>query len=635
MSAGILLEQPPKRNRARLVALAGNPNSGKSTIFNALTGLRQKVANYPGVTVEKKTGRFAGMHGEFMDALDLPGTYSLDAQSPDEAIARDVLLGHRQDTRRPDVVVSVVDASNVERNLYFTTQLGDLGIPVVVALNMVDVAEQKGIRIDPDALERRLGMPVVPMVASKGKGLVELKSRLAQARTTRPGGATLSSSVEDRHARIRETCSGAVRRPDSPRRSLTDRVDAVLTHRVWGWVFFLSLMALLFFSIFQIAAWPMEGIESATAFAGEWLGGRMPAGDLRSLLTDGVVAGVGGVVVFLPQILILFFFLGLLEDSGYMARGAFIMDRLMAMVGLHGKSFIPLLSSFACAIPGVMATRTIENRGDRLATILICPLMSCSARLPVYALMIAVLLPAGTGAAWTKAGIMLAMYVLGVAAAFVTAWLLKRTVFRGEPSMLLLEMPPYRLPSLRNTFLRMWERGRIFLTHAGTTILALSIVLWAMMTYPKPAQSDTPPSQALSGSLAGRMGHALEPVIRPLGYDWKIGIGLIASFAAREAFVGTMAIVHNVGDDGDGSGTLRDALRAERRADGSPVYTPLVCIGLMAFYVLSMQCMSTLAVVRRETNSWRWPIFQFAYMTALAYGASLLIYQGGRLLGFQ
>ncbi len=634
MSIAAIPELPRTARRARVVALAGNPNSGKSTLFNALTGLRQKVANYPGVTVEKKTGRFAGLHGEPMEALDLPGSYSLDAQSPDEAITSDVLMGRRSDTGRPDVVVSVVDASNIERNLYFTTQIADLGLPVVVALNMVDVAEQKGIRIDAETLERQLGLAVVPMVASRGKGLVELKTRLAKpGARARTAGA--GASAEERYAMLHQVCSGAVRRRASPSRTLTDRVDAVLTHPVWGWVSFLALMALLFYSIFTIAAWPMEGIETATAFAGNWLGSRMPAGDLRSLLVDGVVAGVGGVVVFLPQILILFFFLGLLEDSGYMARGAFIMDRLMATVGLHGKSFIPLLSSFACAIPGVMAARTIENRGDRLATILICPLMSCSARLPVYALMIAVLLPAGSGGAWTKAGIMLAMYVLGVAAAFLTAWLLKRTIFRGAPSMLLLEMPPYRLPSLRNTLLRMWERGRIFLSHAGTIILALSIVLWAMMTYPKPSQPDTPPSEALAGSLAGRMGHALEPAIRPLGYDWKIGIGLIASFAAREAFVGTMAIVHNIGDDNEGSSTLREALRAEKRADGSPVYTPLVCVGLMVFYVLSMQCMSTLAVVRRETNSWRWPVFQFVYMTALAYGASLLIYQGGRLLGFQ
>ncbi len=636
MIGGDVLPSPRTARRSSLIALAGNPNSGKSTLFNALTGLRQKVANYPGVTVEKKTGRFTGMHGEPMEALDLPGSYSLEAQSPDEAIARDVLLGRRSDTRRPDAVISVVDASNLERNLYFTSQIADLGMPVIVALNMIDVAEQKGIRIDPGALEQQLGLPVIPMVASRGKGLVELKARLAQAIATPHRAAIAGSSVEDRYGWIYQVCSGAVRRPESPRRTLTDRMDAVLTHRVWGWVFFLALMALLFYSIFRIAAWPMEWIESGTAFAGEWLGGRMPAGDLRSLLVDGVVAGVGGVIVFLPQILILFFFLGLLEDSGYMARGAFIMDRLMAIVGLHGKSFIPLLSSFACAIPGVMAARTIENRGDRLATILICPLMSCSARLPVYALMIAVLLPAGAGSTWTKAGIMLSMYILGVVAAFGMAWLLKRTMFRGGPSMLLLEMPPYRFPSLKNTLLRMWERGRIFITHAGTMILALSIVLWASMTYPKPSQPDTPPAEALSASLAGRMGHALEPVIRPLGYDWKIGIGLIASFAAREAFVGTMAIVHNLGDEREGGGaTLCDALRAEKRSDGSPVYTPLVCVGLMVFYVLSMQCMSTLAVVRRETNSWRWPVFQFAYMTVLAYGASLLVYQGGRLLGFQ
>jgi ferrous iron transport protein B len=363
------------------------------------------------------------------------------------------------------------------------------------------------------------------------------------------------------------------------------------------------------------------------------VGKMMPPSDLQSLLTDGVIAGVGGVVIFLPQILILYFFLGLLEDSGYMARAAFIMDRLMSRVGLHGKSFIPLLSSFACAIPGIMATRTIENRKDRLVTILVAPLMSCSARLPVYALMIAVLLPVAT--LWEKAGIMLSMYLLGVVAAFGMAWLFKRTLLKSETPMLLLEMPPYRWPSARTIVNRMWERALIFLRRAGTVILALSIILWALATYPKPTSPEATPAQAISHSFAGRMGHAIEPFIAPLGFDWKIGIGLIGSFAAREVFVGTMAIVYNIeaGDD-ENTEPLRDTMRSERREDGRPVFTPLVCVGLMAFYVLAMQCISTVAIVRRETNSWRWPLFQFAYMTILAYLAALLIYQGGQLLGF-
>jgi ferrous iron transport protein B len=393
-------------------------------------------------------------------------------------------------------------------------------------------------------------------------------------------------------------------------------------------------MALMFFFIFTIATYPMDWIESGIAALSSLVTSSMPESDLRSLITDGVLAGVGGVVVFLPQILTLYFFLGLLEDSGYMARAAFIMDRLMSRVGLHGKSFIPLLSSFACAIPGIMAARTVENRKDRLVTILVAPLMSCSARLPVYGLMIAVLLPAAS--ALEKAGIMLSMYLVGIVAAFGMAWLFKRTLLRGETPMLLLEMPAYRMPVLRTIALRMWERAMIFLRRAGTVILALSILLWALVTYPKPSDPETSSADAIAQSFAGRMGHALEPVIAPLGYDWKIGIGLIGSFAAREVFVGTMAIVYNVEDDSEEDITpLRDTMRSERRNDDRPVFTPLVCVGLMVFYVLAMQCISTIVIVRRETNSWRWPLFQLGYMTLLAYLGALVVYQGGRLLGFE
>lgn len=367
---------------------------------------------------------------------------------------------------------------------------------------------------------------------------------------------------------------------------------------------------------------------------GEGVGHFLPESDLRSLIVDGVVAGVGGVVVFLPQILILYFFLGLLEDSGYMARAAFIMDRLMSRVGLHGKSFIPLLGSFACAIPGIMATRTIETRKDRLVTILVAPLMSCSARMPVYALMIAVLIPGAS--ALSKMGIMLGMYALGIGAAFGMAWFFKTRIFKGETPMLLMEMPPYRMPSFKSIALRMLERAGIFLRRAGTVILALSMGLWALMTYPKPENPQASRAEALAQSFGGRMGHMVEPLITPLGYDWKIGIGLIGSFAAREVFVSTMSTIYNVEkSEEDGIEPLRDTMRSELRADGSPVFTPLVCIGLMVFYVLAMQCVSTLAIVRRETNSWRWPLFQLFYMTSLAYLAALIVYQGGRLLGFQ
>lgn len=626
-----------KSPAAKIVALAGNPNSGKSTVFNLLTGLRQKVANYPGVTVEKKTGRCRGLHGEPLEVIDLPGTYSLQPRSPDEEISRQILLGERKDTPRPDVIVSVIDASNLERNLYFTTQLMELGIPVIVALNMVDVAERRGIRISVPDLSERLGVPVIPMVASRSEGLVELKSALVQPRHTTAfslqdvdsGG----SDPEQRYHWIHGRCAEIVHRLGTPTWTVTDRLDKVLTHRFWGWMCFAAIMALIFYCIFAVAAWPMDWIEQATAFASGWVNHHLPPGDLQSLLADGVVAGVGGVVVFLPQIAILFFFLGVLEDTGYMARAAFIMDRVMSVVGLHGKSFIPLMSSFACAIPGVMATRTIENPRERLMTIMIAPFMSCSARLPVYALMIALLIPARESGAWLKAGIMLSMYLLGLLAAFVTAAVFNRGFSHGK-AMLLLEMPLYRLPSLKALLLRVWERVAIFLKNAGTVILALSIVLWALVTYPKPTDPDVPPSEALAHSIAGRLGHAIEPALQPLGFDWKIGIGLISSFAAREVFVGTMAIVYNVGEGGEESETLRTTLQSQKRPDGEPVYTPLVCVGLMVFYVLAMQCMSTLAVVRRETNSWRWPLFQFAYMTVLAYVASLIVYQVGRLIGF-
>ncbi len=685
----------------REVAIAGNPNCGKSTIFNALTGLRQKVGNYPGVTVERKTGRFFGSHGEPMNLLDLPGSYSLQVRSPDEAVARDAVLGRIEGTPKPDVVICVVDASNLERNLYLTAQLAELQIPLVVALNMVDVAEKKGCIIDVPTLSEKLGVPVIATVATTGHGLVELRQALSRTPLQRPahrapmpevietearqlaaklpvdpdiafpealllltlhdralielaanngaivdatleaqerirasGLDPLSAPVEARYAWIQSICDAAVSRPGEYAASASDRIDAILTHRIWGWVAFLGAMATMFFCIFTVAQAPMEWLDSACTAVADAVAARLPESDLRGLLTDGIIAGVGRVVVFLPQILILYFFLGILEDTGYMARAAFIMDRLMARVGLHGKSFIPLLGSFACAIPGIMATRTIENRKDRLVTILVAPLMSCSARLPVYTLMIAVLLPIES--TMNKVGIMLLMYLLGIVAAFCMAWFFKKRIFKGETPMLLLELPPYRMPSLKTIALRMWERAGLFLRRAGTVILALSILLWALATYPKPEKKDATPAEALAHSFAGRMGHAIEPVIAPLGYDWKIGIGLIGSFAAREVFVSTMSIVYNVETkDKEDTAPLRDTMRKAKRPNGSAVYTPLVCVGLMVFYVLSMQCVSTVAIVRRETNSWRWPLFQVAYMTALAWIGAFVVYQGGRLLGWQ
>ncbi len=689
-------------SKARRVAIAGNPNCGKSTIFNALTGLRQKVGNYPGVTVEKKEGTCFGTHGEPITVIDLPGCYSLQARSPDEIVSRDVLLGRQTDTPVPEVIVIVVDATNLERNLYLTVQIMELGLPVVLALNMVDMAEKQDIRLDPSALSEKLGTPVIPTVATAGVGLITLKQAIsgklpaaancrapqheavekeasslgsllnvperakraeallllgssekaissiadlplgtraqiaASQQNIRAAGIDpVAEIVEARYHWISQIVAEAVRGTNNSTARASDKLDAVLTHRFFGWLSFIGAMLTMFFAIFYLAQIPMDWIEAGFKLTGDFLQTHMPEGDFRSLIVDGMLAGVTGVLIFLPQILILSLFLGFLEDSGYMARAAFMMDRLMSSVGLHGKSFIPMLSSFACAIPGVMATRTIENRKDRLVTILVAPLMSCSARIPVYTLLIAVLLPDAPAA--MKSLIMLSMYMLGIAAAFTMAWLFKKTILRSETPFLLMEMPPYRVPSIKGLLLRMKERALLFLERAGTVILALSVLLWALTTYPKPESSNATESEKIAFSAAGRLGKAIEPLIAPLGFDWKIGIGLIGSLAAREVFVSTMSIVYNVesSDSRDSVEPLKDTMRAERHGDDRPVYSPLACIGLMVFYVLAMQCVSTLAVVRRETNSLTWPAFQFIYMSALAWLASFVVYQGGRLLGWQ
>ena len=696
-------------------AVVGNPNTGKTTLFNALTGLRQKVGNYPGVTVEKKLGQFIGQHGERIELLDLPGSYSLGAHAPDERITRDVLFGLRQDTPRPERVLCVADASHLERNLYFITQVIELGLPTIIALNMIDVAEAQGVPINADKLSEELGVPVIPVQATRKDSLLPLRLALSRAEVPRSswmpelpsvwtratdgvaalwpgGGASDPSSPRDplirmkaalllatpdvetptlaqelgagralgialaqrvmldrelpewrealvaaRYARIGEICHAAQGGRSAASDVLTHRLDNLLTHRIWGWVCFVGIMTLMFVSIFTIAQYPMDWINAGFDKLAEGVQGILPAGDLRDLLTDGVIAGVGGVVVFLPQILILFFFIGLLEDTGYMARAAFLMDRVMSKVGLHGKSFIPLLSSYACAIPGIMSTRTIENPKDRLVTILVAPLMSCSARLPVYALMIAALLPTNT--VWTKGALMMGLYLLGTSAALLFAWLFKKTILKGVTPLFLMELPPYRLPSLSQIASQMFQRAGIFLKRAGTVILAISVILWFLASFPKlhvPAGAPGPTkAEQLQHSFAGHIGHAIEPAIAPLGMDWKIGIGLVAAQAAREVFCGTMAVVYNVErKKGEEPDSLGEIMRHQQRPDASPVYTPLTCLSILVFFVLSMQCVSTLAVVRRETNSFRWPIFQFCYMTGTAYLAALIVFQGGRLLGF-
>ncbi len=803
------------------IALAGNPNSGKTTIFNALTGLRQKVANYPGVTVEKKTGRCKLDDGRWADVIDLPGTYSLISRSPDEHVAMEVLRGLRKDTPPPDVVIVVVDASNLQRNLYLVSQLIELGRPMVIALNMIDIAERRGIHVSPAKLQQQIGVPVVAIVGHKHRGIADLKSQIANAKIAPLPDWPLPASMKDElllvggglaildsrdgsgsaplpvHRERRGEGSGQAaseadrsREPGNPHPGLsrstgrgedapvpprawictpddsrrldryqaiaerlligdhagdideiahrqpvaelldsarsrltqlgidpmqadveahyrwiesvaggsiatldelaamgnvatnrdvlayesakqitaTEKVDRILIHKVWGLAIFAVIMAVLFVSIFWLAAPIMDGLSAGV----EWLGGlassRMSDGPLKDLVTDGIFAGVGAVIVFVPQIALLFFFLAILEDSGYLARAAFLMDRLLSKVGLHGKSFIPLLSSFACAIPGIMATRTIENRKDRLATIFVAPFMSCSARLPVYTLLIGTFF-AGYGAL-KQAGIMLSLYALGIIAAAGTAWIFKRSMLKGPKSSFILEMPTYKVPQASQVARQVWINTWAFITKAGTTIFCLSVVLWALAYYPRLPEkrveeirssvvrapvfglTDGSPSaeaqkkqseeerfqadqdKAVAGeqlrhSFAGRFGHAIEPAIKPLGYDWKMGVGLVGAFAAREVFVSTMGIVYSVGGDDENTQPLEQQMRADRYPDGKPVWTPLVAVSLLVWFVLAMQCMSTLAIVRRETGGWKWPIAMLIYMNALAYFAALLVYQVG------
>ncbi len=891
------------------VALAGNPNSGKTTLFNALTGMRQKVANYPGVTVEKKTGRFKLPTGQWVNLVDLPGTYSLISRSPDETVAMEVLRGLRSDTPMPDAVIVVVDASNLQRNLYLVSQLIELGRPLVVALNMMDIAQRRGLNVSPERLSKQLGLPVIPVVGHKKQGVSELKDAILHARIAplpdwplpaamneeltlvgggmailegdhfpipdklkkelresvypapspgtpnvgehRPageGGSEGSSpstspapssqqnthpnplpeyrakgqefprralmlgetddqrqldryraiaermligdvaddiknladhppvksmlnhanerlnelgidpmlaDIEAHYAWIEHVASASLEpacavllekgsgfgvqssgkntsglsslkpEPRTPNRlsyqsnyaHLTDQVDRILLHKIWGLAIFVALMAGLFVSIFWLAAPIMDAATNVVTWLGGWVGNKLlpESGALHDLWADGIVAGVGGVVVFVPQIAILFFFLSVMEDTGYLARAAFLMDRLLSKVGLHGKSFIPMLSSFACAIPGIMATRTIENRKDRLATIFVAPFMSCSARLPVYTLLIGSFF-AGYGAL-AQGGIMLSLYLLGIIAAVVTAFFFKRTLLKGAPTSFILELPAYKVPQWGQVLRTVWTNTRAFLTKAGTTIFCLSVVLWAMTYYPRlngmadgtarqkwlvktlsgihiegaklmlsynskfpggdkwasttdavkqgkmaesilnnnmisesekidrlfaitnPQLKTTFEGQAteyvaaeqLRQSIAGRLGHGIEPVIKPLGFDWKMGVGLVGAFAAREVFVSTLGIVYSAGDTEDNTTPLQDAMRADKYADGKPVWTPLVAVCLMVWFVLALQCMSTLAFVRRETGGWAWPIGMLAYMNGLAWVACFAVYQLGRI----
>ena len=735
------------------VALVGNPNTGKSTLFNALSGLRQQVGNYPGVTVEMKKGRFVHGTTEF-ELIDLPGTYSLAPRSPDEMVAVDLLLGRRADESKPDLILSIVDASNLERHLYLTTQLMELGVPVVLAVNMVDVAANQGVKLDLGLLAKQVGLPVVAVQANQGVGLVALKDELARSvGTAAPSAPPLPDAVvreaaifseqygdelppflarrllfdidgyaeqwliakhgpglkqdvqaarerlanegcsvpgveaKTRYGWIRQVVAKAVTKPTNKPITWSDRIDRILTHKVWGTLIFLTIMFFVFQSIFVWAKPLMDLIDTLRNLAAEAVTNHMPTGPLQAVIVDGIIKGVGSVLVFLPQIVILFGFIAVLEDCGYMSRAAFLMDKIMSRCGLNGKSFIPLLSSVACAVPGIMATRVIENRRDRLATIMVAPLMSCSARLPVYALFIGAFLK--DGFPWWLPGMTLfGMYLIGFVTAPLVALLLKRTLLRGDTPLFVMELPAYKRPSIRTILLRMLDAGTAFVRRAGTLIFASMIVVWATLYFPisdgnggnypdavanQAAQVSTLDNEIavlkaknepveelvakrdaveqekdrLNGewkrnSVLGRTGQTLEPVFRPLGWDWKIGMAVIASFPAREVIVGTFGIIYDLGEvdsktiddanDEKASG-LKAALKNEWRDDAvRGKYAVPVALSVMVFFALCCQCASTLAVIKRETRSWAWPIFTFFYMTILAYFAAMFTFQIGRLI---
>ena len=730
--------------RTLTVALVGNPNAGKTTLFNALSGLRQRVGNYPGVTVELKKGHFTS-GAVPIDLIDLPGTYSLAPRSPDEMVAVDLLLGRRPEEPRPDVVVSIVDATNLDRHLYLTSQLFDLGEPVVLAVNMIDAAKAQGIVIDCAKLSAEIGIPVVPIQANKGIGLdrltkvileaadsgsiphrpafpvefekevvalqaelgddvptfltrrllidvggsteqwlvgkhgIELRQHLdsARHRLAAAGHRVPAIEARTRFGWVRAVVAAAVTKPAIRAVTWTDKLDKTLTHRLWGTLVFLAVMFLVFQSIFVFAEPLKGGVADAQAWLSTQLGSLMPVGPLRSLLTDGILGGVGGVLQFLPQILILFGFIAVLEDCGYMARAAFLMDRLMAKCGLSGKSFIPMLSSVACAVPGIMATRVIENRRDRLATILVAPLMSCSARLPVYGLIIGAFLTEGYPM-WMPGLVLFSMYLLGFTLAPLIALFLKRTLLKGATPIFVMELPGYKRPTLRNVFRRMWDAGFAFVRRAGTIILAAMVIVWALLYFPnadpsgtlyderiaaveekakeagdevkrrEEANEDVPEELKAAAaepdrlnvewkrnSYLGRTGRVLEPAFTPLGWDWRIGMAAIASFPAREVVVGTLGILYSQGEvkDDDQRKKLGEEIRSEWAQD--PIrgrYGVPVGLSIMVFFALCMQCASTLAVIRRETKSWWWPAFTFTYMTVLAYAGAFVTFQVGKMI---
>lgn len=738
----------PVNATLRKVAVIGNPNTGKSTLFNALTGMQSRTGNFPGVTVEKKVGRLH-IENHIVDLIDLPGTYSLSPRTPDEMVSVEVLLGRQPDVGEIDAVVCIVDASNLERNFYLVSQVLDLGLPTILVLNMWDVAQARQVSIDVEGLRQRLGLQIIVCEAHRRMGVHELRQaiihsdslitperpkpfpekfysecKLLQKTLSALGshklpfyiverllidvgghvekqladqhGELLTSSISGARTRLkesgcrvpiveakarykwaRETLEGFASAPNTRVSTRSDRIDRVLTHRFIGLGVFAAVMFLVFQAIYTWSGPLMDTIGSGQDVASNLISANVPPGPMRSLLADGVVAGVGGVLIFLPQIALLFFFIAVLEDCGYMARAAFVMDRLMTKLGLSGKSFVPLMSSFACAIPGVMATRVIENRCDRMVAILVAPLMSCSARLPVYILMTTAFVPPVMYAGgWVSLReiVLFVMYLVGIVVAIPVAWLLRKTFFKGETPPFVMELPPYKWPSLRIVLARVYDRSKAFVVRAGTLIFATTVLVWAAGYFPADhnelhelqsqientearieqldVQSDHVESKLATAELAGliehqnqlssalvetsflgRMGHAIEPAVRPLGWDWKIGVGVIASFPAREVIIATLGTIYSLGGDiGEEDASLTEQLRAAKHADGTPVFNVAVACSIMVFFALCAQCAATLMVIRRETNSWRWPIFTFGYMTALAYVGALITYQVGMLL---
>jgi ferrous iron transport protein B len=607
------------------VALVGNPNSGKTALFNALTGSRQKVANYAGVTVERKEGHLKTADGRAFSVLDLPGTYSLRARSPDEAVTRDAVLGRLAGEQVPDVLVCVADATNLRLVLRLILELKAVGRPMVLALNMYDIAQRQGLRIDLEGLARELGCPIVTTVATRKRGVDELIATVdatASAAAGRAAGENRwrepsAAEIRQAHREAQRILKTYVRPPERPD-TLTGRLDSVLLHPVAGLLILLGVLFLMFQAVFTWAKPAQDLIDSAFEGLGALIAHQLPPGVFTSFLTDGVISGVGSVLVFLPQILVLFLFIILLEDFGYMARAAFLMDRIMGGAGLHGRAFIPLLSSFACAIPGIMATRVIDNKRDRLTTILVAPLMTCSARIPVYTLIISAFIPHRTvlGFMDLQGLVMFGLYAAGILSALGVSFLTRRLFWRGAVEPFLMELPTYKLPDPENVARNLLLRAKIFIMRAGRIIFPLMIVIWFLSSVPgAPAGASDP---AINYSIAGRLGHLLQPLLAPIGFNWQMTVALIPGFAAREVAVAALGTVYAIGSADQAPGTLATMLAHH--------WSIATGLSFLAWYVFAPQCASTLGVVKRETNSWRWPLVMLGYMTALAYLASLLVY---------